>query len=116
MHGNVTKLVELLPPPEKPRFNRGHWGQVEFELGTRLPSDFMDFTEVYGVVEICDNLWFHTPFFYVGEDSYSPLLRGKERCRDLILSRLRQMDAVVGGREHVPFPNYPKPGGLLPIG
>jgi hypothetical protein len=116
MHPNVVLLIESLPPPQRPSYNRGDWRLVERELGTRLPSDFQDFTEVYGAVQICDMLWFHTPFFFVGQTSYTPLQGEKQGYREVLLSSLRQMDAVVGGRENVPFPDYPAPGGLLPVG
>jgi hypothetical protein len=116
MHRNVVELVRQLAPPPEPRYNRGDWGQVEAEVGTRLPADFKDFIETYGAVVICDMLWLITPFYYIGESAYVPLLGEKKTYRELLLSCLREMDAVVGGRDNVPWPDYPERGGLLPIG
>jgi hypothetical protein len=116
MHRNVEQLVRLLVPPPEPKYNRGNWRQVEAEIGTRFPADFIDFTEAYGAVEICDILWFHTPFYYLGETAYIPLLGERMSYREILMARLNEMDAVVEGRKNVPWPNYPEPGGLLPIG
>jgi hypothetical protein len=116
MHKNVIELIRLVPPPPKPRYNRGDWNLVAAELGTDLPQDFKDFNEIYGAVGICDNLWFHAPFYFVGDEAYVPLLSEKESYRELLMSRLHEMSAVTGGRDNVPYPDFPEPGGLLPIG
>jgi hypothetical protein len=104
MHPNVKKLVQILSPPAEPRHNKGDWDQVEAALGTLFPQDFKEFTEIYGSVEICQWLWFHTPFAF--EHGYL----------DLLFSHLKKMDNLVGGRANTPFPDYPQAGGLLPIG
>jgi hypothetical protein len=86
----------------------GDWVDVERILGTSLPCDFKDFTEVYGSVEICHWLWFHTPF------AFDP-----QELRDLLLTslaRLGQFDSEVSRRADIAYPDYPSPGGLLPIG
>lgn len=116
MHANVAKLIQVLSPPENPKYNRGNWDEVAHEIGTGFPTDFMDFTEAYGAVEICKSLWFHSPFYFVGDGAYQPFAGEREEYRHVLLSRLEEMDAVVGGRAQVPFPDYPKSGGLLPIG
>jgi SMI1 / KNR4 family (SUKH-1) len=104
MHPNIAKLVTLLPPPENKRYNTGDWSEVERELGSGLPRDFKEFVELYGSVEICNWLWFHTPFSF------------REGFSEILTRSLRQIDAVVGGRQNVPYPDHPLRPGLLPIG
>lgn len=104
MNENLEKLIALLPPPKSPRHNIGNWNEVESALNTRLPGDFKEFTSIYGSVKICNWLFFHTPFPF--NKDYPTFLR----------SLCNQFDEVLGGRENVPFPNFPSPGGLLPIG
>ena len=116
MHPNVAKIVELLPPPEHPQFNRGDWREVEAEIGTPLPQDFMDFNETYGVVNICNVLWLHNPFYFVGKDAHIPLVMPKQSLREIIEAELEDMNSISGGRDNVPFPDFPAPGGLLPCG
>jgi len=114
MHPNVEQLTAFIPPPPNPACNFGNWQEVETELGTSLPDDFKSFIEVYGTVIICNSLWFHNPFHYVGRDA--PGARETPSYLALLLSRFDEMDAVVDGWEHVPFPQFPEQGGLLPIG
>jgi hypothetical protein len=76
---------------------------VEAALGTGLPTDFKEFTELYGTVKICNYLCVHTPFPVRPE--YAAFLR----------SLSAEYDAVAGGRDHVPYPDFPAPGGLLGI-
>ncbi len=116
MHPNVARIIELLPPPEVPKFNKGDWREVEAELGTPLPHDFMDFIEVYGAVGICNVLWLHDPFYFVGKNAYIPLTSKKLSFLEVINEGLEELGSVSGGRDNVPFPDFPEPGGLLPCG
>jgi len=104
MNSRIEELVELLPPPSTPRNNQGDWSQLESSLGTRLPTDFKDFTGVYGTVKICNYLMIHTPFPF--NQDYTEFLR----------SLCQEYDNVTGGRQNIPFPFFPKAGGLFGIG
>ncbi|MCC9609496.1 SMI1/KNR4 family protein [Blastopirellula sp. JC732] len=114
MHPNVKLLTSLLPPPETPCCNWGDWDLVTSEIGSELPEDFKSLTETYGVATFCGCLWFHTPFYFAGVDA--PGVEEAPSYLAMLLSRFEEMDAVAGGRECVPFPQYPESGGLLPIG
>ncbi len=104
MKSCIDELTKQLPPPNSPRNNSGEWPDVEQLIGTSLPQDFKDFTARYGTVKICNYLNIHTPF---------PL----SATYALFLHSLSdEYDAVVGGREHIPYPAFPAPGGLLAIG
>ncbi|MCC7420475.1 MAG: hypothetical protein IT428_09350 [Planctomycetaceae bacterium] len=116
MHPNARQLIELLPPPESPRYAVGDWSEVERHLGTALPQDFKDLTEAYGAVSFCQSFWLHTPFYFIGESAYVPLLSSPTPYRSLLMSRLPEIDAVVDGRANVPYPDFPQTNGLLPIG
>ena len=72
-------------------------------MGTRLPRDFKEFTEVYGSVKMCNYLWVEAPF---------PVRDGYPK--DLLRIAAAEYDGVVGGRANIPFLEFPEPGGLLP--
>lgn len=116
MTSTLRALTTLLPPPQSPTHNHGDWALVEAEVGCTLPDDFKEFTEIYGCVSISGCLWLHSPFYYVGEGAFQPLLGHKQSYIELLMSALKSMDEVVDGRANVPFPDFPAPRGLLPIG
>lgn len=103
MQSKVSELRTLLPPPTDPRNNSGDWEVVESSLGTRLPRDYKEFTELYGTVKICNYLVIHTAFPW------------DTAFKDFLLSQSGQYDAVVNGRARVCHPDFPKLGGLLGI-
>lgn len=85
MKSRIDELMQLLPPPVSPCHNRGDWTQVEAALGTRLPTDFKEFTNAYGSVKICNYLVLHTPF------PFQPDYAG------FLMSLSQEYDNVVGG-------------------
>jgi hypothetical protein len=104
MQNKIEELKKLLPPPSIPRNNSGDWSDVERALGTKLPSDYKQFTELYGTVKICNYLVIHTAFPW------------SEESLEFRLTLNQEYDAVVDGRENIPFADYPTQGGLLPFG
>lgn len=56
----IQALVAVCPPPDRPR-GQVDWGQVENDLGTRLPSDYREIVEVYGSGTFNDFLYLFIP-------------------------------------------------------
>jgi len=105
----LERLRRLLPPPADP-VEPGRpqgWAEVEAALGTELPRDFKAFTERYGSGKIDDFLYLFNPFT-AGQDGN--LVAEK----DLVLAGYRQTRARFP--ERLPWPAFPEPGGVLPLG
>ncbi|MFL6269413.1 MAG: SMI1/KNR4 family protein [Actinomycetes bacterium] len=105
----LERLRRLLPPPAHP-VEAGRpdgWAEVEAALGTGLPSDFKAFTELYGSGTIDDFLYLFNPFTQ-GQDG-NLLVE-----RDRVLAGYRQTRARFP--ERLPWPPFPEPGGVLPLG
>ena len=105
----LERLRRLLPPPAHP-VEAGRpdgWAEVEAALGTGLPSDFKAFTELYGSGTIDDFLYLFNPFTQ-GQDG-NLLVE-----RDRVLAGYRQTRA--GFPDRLPWPPFPEPGGVLPLG
>jgi hypothetical protein len=105
----LERLRELLPPPADP-VEPGRpegWAEIEAALGTRLPSDFKAFTELYGSGTVDDFVYLFNPFA-AGQDG------------NLIFERDRVLEAYRRTRarfpERLPLPAFPDPGGVLPLG
>lgn len=110
MDSTFERLLGLAPPPTAPvdAGSPERWGEIEHAVGTGLPDDYKRFINAYGSGEFCDLLWLLNPFstgegmnllhrlgpisdhYRMGRDKYFP-----ERC---------------------PYPIFPEPGGLLPLG
>jgi hypothetical protein len=105
----LERLRQLLPPPADP-VEPGRpdgWAAVETAIGTRLPSDFKAFTELYGSGMVDDFLYLFNPFA-AGKDGN--LLVEKDR----VLAAYRQTRARFPDR--LPLPTFPEEGGVLPLG
>ncbi|MFL5882793.1 MAG: hypothetical protein ACJ782_22565 [Actinomycetota bacterium] len=105
----LERLRRLLPPPAHP-VEAGRpdgWAEVEAALGTGLPSDFKAFTELYGSGTIDGFLYLSNPFTQ-GQDG-NLLVE-----RDRVLAGYRQTRARFP--ERLPWPPFPEPGGVLPLG
>lgn len=102
----LDKLKKLLPPPENPVDNRGDWEQVEELLGTTLPKDYKQFTEIYGAGEINKFFRIYTPFtknpsFHFG--IWKPYAEAFRPIRDNF-------------PKDFPYPLFPEKGGALTFG
>jgi hypothetical protein len=105
----LERLRRLLPPPADP-VEAGRpdgWPAVEQSLGTGLPSDFKGFTELYGSGKVDDFLYLFNPF--TQEPDGNLVVE-----RDRVLAGYRQTRARFP--ERLPWPAFPEPGGVLPLG
>ncbi|WP_171115829.1 MULTISPECIES: hypothetical protein [Streptomyces] len=104
----LDHLEQALPALRDHRVLGGRgidWAFVEAELGTALPSDFVELAEAYPPFSIDDFLSLHLP--EPGEERY--FTGGISETLE-ILADLRDSDMSHG---HVP---HPEPGGLIPWG
>jgi hypothetical protein len=103
-------LLELAPPPTSPvdAGSPDRWGEVEQALGTALPGDYKRLINTNGSGEFCDLLYLLNPFSTVKSmnllHQVGPMLEHYRRGRDKYFP------------ERCPFPIFPEPGGLLPLG
>lgn len=106
---SLSELVKLVPPPKEPIWNgEGEdLAAVERELGTRLPSDYLDLIRVYGSGTFCNTLDIFSPF-------------GPKRLKLQHDSRREFYCGMLSGfpaRLPKPkFPVYPEEGGILVVG
>lgn len=45
---SIEKLIERIAPPEFPQNTPGDWNLIFENIGTKLPSDYVDFISLYG--------------------------------------------------------------------
>jgi hypothetical protein len=103
----VEELTKLVPPPSQP-LELGtlkQWRAIEKELGTKLPADYRGFVFAYGSGRFAGFYRVDNPF---AASEYMALVPASRRWADI----LRQQRAGPG-KDYVPFPIYPEPGGLL---
>jgi hypothetical protein len=109
MNPTFDRLLELAPPPNSP-VDAGppdRWAEVESALGTTLPGGYKWLINAYGSGEFCDLLWLLNPF--------------TPKPHDLLSQIEPMLEVYREGREgwsaeRCPFPVFPEPGGLLPLG
>ena len=100
----IEALVKAIPPPVMPlaAFD-GPWEPVEAELGMALPQDYKDLMRLYGFGSFLEFLGLNVPVSENFNVRFVPQAR-------LICDGFQSM------REDVPYPLWPEPGGLLPVG
>lgn len=99
----IEKLVRAIPPPLVPFGTfKGPWRPVEEELGTFLPQDYKDYVRIYGRGYLFQFLGISVP------RSLNPNIRLERNAR--------LVSAGFVGIEDLPYPIWPKPGGLLSFG
>ncbi len=113
----VDDLIALAPPPEW-RIDAGSpggWEEVERTLGTALPDDYKLITNIYGSGHFNDLFYLFNPFDSNGE---SGNLINQAFRRDCFgLSELDHYDEMRSIDPRLcPFPTFPEPEGLLPLG
>jgi hypothetical protein len=106
----IERICELLPPPTRPVGLDRPWRSVEAEIGTKLPTDYKHFIDLYGSGLACkfifvwnyrDRSLLSKPIseMLLGEGS---VIRGYERTKK-------------EGRHEWKYAMYPSPNGLLPF-
>ena len=101
----LDALRLLSPPPERPYLGGGTWEGLFGELGTRLPTEYVELMEVYGAGDWGEWLRFLTP------------LRTGERR---FVTRVEQVLGAYRMHKdrhphHYPLVPWPEPGGFLPF-
>lgn len=103
----LNELERVLKPPSGAMRPVVDWRLVEEAIGTALPTDYRRFAGIYGPGKVDDLLWVYYPSIP------STALRLEHRIRD-DLEGLRCLRAR--GSEHIPYPLFPEPGGLISWG
>jgi hypothetical protein len=101
----LEEFVKLVPPPAKPRDNIGDWSEVESALGTTLPTDYKVYIDAYGTGILLDFLWIYNPFAQDVEANLLIQSSGELRTQRELRTKLA-----------IPYPLFPEPGGVLPLG
>jgi hypothetical protein len=123
----VDDLIGLAPPPEW-RVDAGspdRWTEVEQALETALPDDYKLIINVYGTGEFNDLFYLFNPFS--SSDGMNLLWQAGvpgSLIKDEELGRVYSKRSILEHYQRLkaefpdvfPFPFYPEPGGLLPLG
>lgn len=100
----VSELISLLPPPETPLHTDVDWDAVETDIGLQLPTDYKQIIAIYGNVSICEVIGLVHPH------------HSEQSWRELQIKLLNDViNSNDGGRDNLPYPDYPKEGGILPV-
>lgn len=105
---SLYELRMLVPSPEMPvgKGTRGQWDAVEEVLRTRLPQDYKQLVDCYGIGWFANWICVFSPF----SDEFNLIT-----MQQSILDRHRQGQRT--SPEYAPpYPAFPEPGGLLPWG
>lgn len=103
----LSRLRELVSPPEEPQYNVGDWEAVEHDLGLKLPADYKQLIEAYGQGEFRGHKYCAGLFIA----SYLGPLTPLERASTMAIA----FEAL---KQHTPLPyaTYPERSGLLGFG
>ncbi|MFD8015069.1 SMI1/KNR4 family protein [Streptomyces sp. NPDC058955] len=101
----LDTLTALVPPPPEPYLGERDWAWTHERLGTRLPTEYVRFTETYGGGTWRDWLRVKLP---LGTGEYD-LVAWAHWCTD----NYRDLRASFPDRH--PLAAWPEPGGLLPF-
>jgi hypothetical protein len=123
----IEDLVALAPPPASPidAGSPDQWEEIEQRLGKTLPSDYKQIVNLYGTGTFNDLFYIFNPFSNVEQFNlmWQAGLPGSLTAHeDLgrvypIGSNLEELQAfAIDDRDLCPYPVYPEPGGLLPLG
>jgi hypothetical protein len=100
---SIENLVKVVPPPAVPDepFD-GPWAVIEAYIGTLLPEDYKDFVKLYGNGSFMDFL-----------GVYAPMRRSPHSRLE---TQVRNIHIYFPVDETDPYPVWPAPGGLIPLG
>jgi len=103
--GSVADLASLVPPPDAPVAGDGDWLAVEASLGVRIPADFKDLLQRYGLGQF-DDIALLTPFAPADREFADLVGRAQTLLPTFAQHREEWPDDF-------PYPLFPEPGGLL---
>jgi hypothetical protein len=105
---SIEKLTKLIPPPAKPVDvpDEQRWASVEKKLGTKLPSDYLEFSSIYGTGMIADPGRLRLTVFNPCAKAYESQF--KTHCD--IFQESKEME----GDDYVPYDIFPNSPGLFP--
>ncbi|MEU5883743.1 hypothetical protein [Spirillospora sp. NPDC047279] len=102
----LSTLLNFVPPPESPYVGERGWEAIFAEVGTRLPSEYVDLIDQYGAGMWAGWLRFRPP----GRSGRHGMPRFSARARDGY-RQLREDD----DEGEFPLAVWPEPGGFLPV-
>ena len=100
----LPDLVRLVSPPAEPVDGDGEWRRVWTSLGCRLPPDYQELVDVYGLGSF-DDLVLWTPF--TGRTWANIVVQARGLLTDY--DEVRAIDPT-----SFPYPLFPEEGGVLP--
>jgi hypothetical protein len=108
MELSLSKLLEVIAPPEGAKGRGVNWKDAEKELGFAFPTSFKEFIAVYG-----ESQWFDLYSSALYPDSVTGVGQYREE-----LQRIHEMvdeNGILedGAPDDSPITLYPEPGGLL---
>jgi hypothetical protein len=127
-HDPFDYLLALAPPPAAPvdAGSPDRWPEIELALGTALPADYKRLINAYGIGDFGNLFFVFSP--ESGADGMNllwqagvpgSLLEDEELGRGFPPGSLLegyQYYRRVHAPEFCPFPTFPEPGGLFPLG
>ena len=104
---SIKALIELAPPPASPTGTVGeHWPWLERRLSLRLPTDYKNLIDLYGVGDFAGFITIFSPLCKI------PHLNLINHSRNTT----RYEREFTENEDEYPFVFYPDAGGLLPFG
>lgn len=102
-------FCQAIQPPREPIESSSikEWGRVEKTIGSKLPSDYKNYINVFGTGCLANFFWVFNPFT---ENTNLNLLHQVTAQLDAISVLKEEFDEIC------PYPIYPALGGLLPWG
>ena len=100
---SIEALRKVAPPPAIPIAPfMGSWGPLELQLRSKLPEDYKSLVRLYGLGSFLDFFFFYLP---QSRDRYVRLE-----------AEISVVCKIFANDESLPYPVWPNPGGLLPVG
>jgi hypothetical protein len=109
----LDQITSLLSPPGNPIGLDRSWNDVETEIGLELPSDYKEFTDLYGSGLVCGLLGVWN--FRDSNIFKTPLHRSLCGEGSIVRSYQDHADVSINGASNLPYPLFPDPRGLLPF-
>jgi hypothetical protein len=115
----LDELIAVIPPPAAPNvaMTDDDWLDLYVQIGTRLPTDFVETCKRYGVGFFYSKTHRMSANVALYTGRYLGHRHQSYAYRQVVPARLAALRGVREKRKaRVPFPLYWEPGGLLPWG